>query len=227
MYTRWLGLILLLISLIIGALIVAHVKITVFNRQEDYVQAIENGQVTPVIDRVVEVPPWNHTTEGWVGFDIILQQEKVNYEAFGGVIPNDNDKSPDIAMRVVNKTGLAQLVFDQFNPATWDGIKTYAAADLYPPENLYAQFRFRDLDDVYPKSTYTVLFRGYKNETGYRPILVNIKEAWSEATEVPLLEPTALNIAVSAMVGVFGVGLVIRKPRPLRKRPVQKRSFSR
>jgi len=222
MNLRWLGLTLLLTSFIIGALIAW--KPTTFVRTEDYVRAIDKeGQISPAIDRVVAVPPWNSTTEGWVGFDILLQQEKVNYEAWGIVMPNDNAATPDVAMRVVNVTGLGQLVFDQFDPATWKNITLYAAADLYPPNNLYARFVFRDLDD--PNAKYTVLFRNYKNATEY--VLVNIKEAWYEPTTVSFLEPSPPLIVISGLTAVTGVGLVIKKQKPPRKRSVQKRSFSR
>lgn len=223
MNTRWLGLTLLLISLIISALIAANIKITRFYRTEDYVKAVEDGQFTPVIDRVVWVPPWNSTDRGWVGFDILLQQEKPSYEAYGLVMPNDNDTTPDLAMRVVNRTGLGMLVYDQFDPSTWKDTKIYAAADLFPPDRLYARFTFRNLDD--PNSTYTVLFRNYKNETLDRPFLINIKHAWGEPTPAALLEPTAPYAIIAAVTATIGLGLVIRNPRSPRKRRLHKRGF--
>lgn len=224
MNLRGIGLTLLLISLILGALMLADVKIPKFERKADYVRTEDNK---PLIDRVVQVPPWN-STEGWVGFNITLRhKEKVNYEAYGLILPNDaetNPEPPDIAMRVVNETGLALLLFEQFDPPVWNDTKVYAEADLLPPNKLHDNFKFHDLDE---SEKYIVLFRNYKNSTQPRPILINIKESWDEITLVSLLEPKAPYIVIAVLTTITGLGLLTRKPKPPRRRRLLKRGSAK
>lgn len=217
MYRRWLGLILLVLSLIASVVIATNVKTTVFHRKEEYARTDEDVELE---DQIVKVPPWN-STEGWVGFNATLSHKgKVDYEAYGQILPADLDREPKMVMRVVNETGAAVLKAMGFDEYVWEDTKVYAAA--YLDENrLYDNFRFVDVDD---SSKYVFLFRGLKNETQSRPILINLKEAWNEPTTIALLEPTAPNILIFVVIpAIVGLALVARKPKTPRKKPLQKR----
>jgi hypothetical protein len=209
---RWrtFGLLLLLLSLSTGVLGASHVK--TYASVQQFVRNAQDG--TEVKDMVVNVPPWNATerkpAQGWVGFNVTLTPDgKMDYTASGLIIPNDEDKTPDLVMRAVNITGLQYLKDDQFDPYDWDIVEVYAAA-LLNSTRLYDRFSFVGVDN---SSVYTVLFRGLKNETQDRPILVNLKEAWLE--ERNLLDPSGSNalIIVAATAAIVGLALAIKNPR--------------
>lgn len=212
MNLRWLGLTLLIPSLIIGTVIATGVKI--FYRTEAFAK-IDDGK--ELQDIVVDVPPWN-STEGWVGFNVVLSHRgKMSYEAYGLILPNDGDTEPKMVMRVVNETGLAFLRFDQFSIEAWNDTKVYAAAYL-DINRLYDRFSFFEVDN---SSKYVFLFRGLKNETESRPILMSVKEAWFEGKV--LLEPTPPNILIVVITTMVGLGLTIRQaPKPKRRRRLRK-----
>lgn len=199
---RWLGLILLLTSLVIGCIIAADVK--TLDRKEAFAE-LEDG--APVVDRVVDVPSWN-STEGWIGFNAILPHKgKAGYEAYGLILPNDGDPEPGIAMRVVNETGLSILRFDYFSEFAWNITKVYAEAYL-DKNRRHDAFKFLEVDESY---VYVFLFRGLKEEAQARPILISVKEAWSE--EKTLMEPTVPNLLIVVSIAAVGLYLMIRKPR--------------
>lgn len=211
MYLRWLGLTLLILSLIIGTVIATNVKI--LHRTEVFAQTEDDMLLE---DKVVSVPPWNGT-EGWVGFNVTLSHKgKMNYEAYGLILPNDEDPEPKTVMRVVNETGLAILRFDQFSTEAWNYTKVYAAAYL-DRNRLYDSFRFLEVDN---SSKYVFLFRGLKNETEPRPILISLKEAWYEGKI--LLEPTAPNILIVAATTILGLSLTIRSSLKTRGRRLRR-----
>jgi len=211
MYLRLFGIALLILSLITGTVIATNFK--VFHRMEVFAET-EDGMLLE--DRTVPVPPWN-STEGWVGFNVILSHRgKMNYEAAGLILPDDADPEPKMVMRVVNETGLMLLQFDQFDPVTWDITKVYAAA--YLDENRHhSEFRFVEVDN---STKYVFLFRGLKNETQSRPILINLKEAWYEGKT--LLEPTAPNVLIVAVTAIAGLILTIRSPPKTRRSRLKK-----
>jgi len=212
MYWRWLGLALLLTSLITGSIIVVDVK--TFGRVESFVR-LEDG--TLLVDRVIDVPPWNSTEEGWVSFTAILShKQEVRYEAYGVIVPSDGDPEPWMVMRVVNETGLSDLVFDFFEEFVWNRTKVYAWA--YLDEN--QQHYYFELEGIDESDKYIFLFRGLKEEDRSRPILISVKEAWSE--EKTLLEPTMPNLLIVVGVGVVGLYLVTTKPESSRKRLLKK-----
>lgn len=182
---RWFGIILLSLSLIAGGIMAADMK--AFRHIEVFAET-DKGVILE--DQTVWVPPWN-STEGWIGFNVTLSEwKKVNYEAFGIILPQDGDLEPYMIMRVVNVTGSLQLRFQGFDEPTWESVKIYTAAFLNRSVRSCG-FKFLDMDN---SSKYVFLFRGLKNETASRPILINVKEAWFE--EYSLLAPTPLNVAI-------------------------------
>lgn len=211
----------LFVSLIVAGLALANVK--VFHETGDWAKSVVNNTLVDVTDQVVLVPAWNSST-GWVGFNISLpNQGKAGYSVHGGLIPDDGDPDPEIAMRAVNQTGLANLMFDQFTPEAWNATQVYANTGLSKANN-YSVFEFLGLDNSDP---YILLFRGLKNETQDRPILVSVKETWSEPTN--LLDLTLFNTSVIATVAFVGLGLIaydlgsLRKKRKRRHRqPIKK-----
>jgi hypothetical protein len=213
---RWrtFGLLLLLLSLSVGVFAISHVK--TYDSIQQFVRNAEDG--TEVKDVVVNVPPWNATerkpAEGWVGFNVsLIPDGKMNYEAFGVIMPNDEDKAPDLVMRAVNSTGLQYLEWDQFDPYDWNVVRVYAAAVLNS-SRLFDQFRFVGVGN---DSIYTMLFRGLKNETQDRPILLSLKESWIE--ERNLLDSSDSNalIIVAAATAIVGLVLAIKNPRSQRR----------
>jgi hypothetical protein len=223
MYWRWLGLLLLLCSSVIGLIIATDLKI--FQRAESYAKVAETGE--EVVDKIVPVPPWNASEEspprGWVGFNVTLNHTgTVGYEVKGRILPDDADLNPKMVMRVVNETGLIYLILDNFDEYTWNSTEIYAAAFLDGSvKRLYDDFKFVDVDN---SSKYVFLFRGLKNETQDRPILIGLKEVWLE--EKNLLEPTAFNIIIVASTAIVGLSMLLKSLKPSRKRRSQKRLFS-
>lgn len=223
MYWRWLGLLLLACSLITGLIIATDLKI--FQRVESYAKIAENDE-REVVDKIVLVPPWNASEEipprGWIGFNVTLDLTgKVGYEVKGRILPDDGDLNPYMVMRVVNETGLRYLILDGFDEYVWDNTKIYAAAFLDGSEKrLHADFKFVDVDN---SSKYVFLFRGLKNETQDRPILINLKEVWFE--EKNLLEHTTFNILIVATTAIIGLSLLIKSHRPSRKKLRRKQAY--
>jgi hypothetical protein len=221
-FWKWLGLLLLSCSLVIGLIIATDLKTP--QRVESYAKAAETGE--EVVDKIVLVPPWNYSEEaprGWVGFNVTLNRTgKVGYEVKGQILPEDGDLNPKMVMRVVNETGLIYLIVDNFDSHTWNSTKIYAAAFLDGSvKRLHDDFEFVDIDD---SSKYVFLFRGLKNETQDRPILIGLKEVWLE--EKNLLEPTAFNIIVVASTAIVGLSMLLKSLKPSRKKRSQKRLFS-
>lgn len=212
MKNRKLGLLLLVISIVVGVFAASELKVAV--RVEQFART-EDGEY--VEDKIIMVPPWNASEEnpprGWVGFNItVTSTNKANYNIHGIILPYDKDPSPKVVMRVVNETGLIILIWDNFDPYTWDTIKVYAAAYL-DADRLYDNFRFIEIDE---SSKYVFLFRGLKNETQDRPILISVKETWYE--EKNILEPPVSNalIASSIATGCISVILIFKKDKPKR-----------
>lgn len=211
MKTKSFGIILLIFSLIIGGIILINPEIGV--RVEKFA-ATEAGET--VVDQNVKVPPWNASEEekprGWVGFNVILNHTgKISYEAKGIIIPADGDPQPKMVMRAVNLTGLQMLIFDGFGESTWNSVEIYAWAFLDGEQNRLAdEFTFFNLDN---SSKYIMLFRGLKNETQDRPILISLKETYYEPRK--LLEPLVFNtlVLVPIATSVIGIILLIESPR--------------
>lgn len=213
---RWLGLLLLFSSLIIGLIVATDLKI--FQRVESYAKISETNE--EVMDKVVPVPPWN-SSKGWVGFNGTLHhRDEVGYEVKGRILLANVSQQPKMVMRVINGTALLPLVFASFDEPTWDRTKIYAAAFLDGDMNkLHDDFKFLDIDN---SSKYVFLFRGLKNETRDCPILISLKETWLVGKT--LLEPTAPNIFLVAITAVAGLLLLARKPQSSRKPTVRRRS---
>ena len=214
MKRRSLGLPLLLISFVIGGFASANLKSYV---QMEQFARTEDGK--EVKDKIVMVPPWNASEEnppqGWVGFNIsVIPTGKLNYKIHGIILPADNDRNPKIVMRVVNETRLMILIWDNFDPYTWDSIKVYAA--VYPNANrLYDNFRFIETDS---STKYVFLFRGLKNGTQDMPILISVKETWDE--EKTILDSTTSNVLKISSIATacIGVILIIKRGKPKRAR---------
>lgn len=117
-----------------------------------------------------------------------------------------------MVMRVVNITGLLMLKFNQFDVYTWNSTKIYAAAYLNM-DKLTCEFKFLDIDN---SSKYVFLFRGLKNETAPRPILINVKEAWYENT--CLLEPTPANLILIGVTASLGLTFTVIDRHPRRSK---------
>ena len=111
MKRRSLGILLLLISFVIGGFASANLKSYV---QMEQFARTEDGK--EVKDKIVMVPPWNASEEnpprGWVGFNIsVIPTGKLNYKIHGIILPADNNRNPKIVMRVVNETRLMILIW--------------------------------------------------------------------------------------------------------------------
>lgn len=211
MKPRSVGLILLILSLLLAGTVLANPEIYV--SVEEFAQTDKGKKLE---DKIVNVPPWNASEEpsprGWVGFNVTLNYVgQRNYKANGVIIPADGDTEPKLVMRAVNVTGLNLLIFDSFADSAWNATKIYAAAFLDGErDQLFDEFRFNQLDN---SSKYVLLFRGLKNETQDRPILISIKELFNKPTK--LLEPQTSNIlfGVSLVVAVVSIVLLTRKPK--------------
>lgn len=209
---RWLGLLLLLIALSTGLVMAMDMKAF----QESWAWAIVDHltQPYPLDGEVpVYVPPWNASEEnpprGWVGFNVTLRHNsKYGYEVEGRILPADGDRQSQLAMRVVNETGLFTLVDFSFDDYSLNITRYYASTFLDGTMGkLHSDFVLRDMDT----DKYIFLFRGLKNETEDRPIAVFVKETWLEART--LLEPTAINIFLVAATATVGSILTILKPK--------------
>jgi len=207
MYLKLFGITLLIISLITAGIIGAKVEVP--HRVEVFAKTDDNVELK---DAVVAVPPWN-STEGWVGFNVTLPNRwKPGYEAYGMILPNDGDKEPKMVMRVVNITGLLMLKSEGFDIYTWNSTEIYAAAYL-SKDQLASEFKFLKIDN---SSKYVFLFRGLKNETAPRPILINMKEAWYEYT--CLLEPTPVNLILIGVTASLGLIFTVIDRHPRRSK---------
>jgi hypothetical protein len=179
-------------------------EVKIFNHIEAFAKTDRTDIDEYLEDQIVWVPPWN-SSEGWIGFNVTLPNRwKVNYEAYGIILPNDGDLEPNMVMRVVNLTGSLILRFGGFDEPTWLSTKIYTAAFLNRSMRS-CTFKFMDIDN---SSKYVFLFRGLKNETAPRPILISVKEAWFEQNR--LLEPTPLNIAIVAATASSGLITTIK-----------------
>jgi hypothetical protein len=201
-------------------------NIRLFNRVEGF--AREANDRSPIVERTVDVPPWNRSEDstpgrnvGWVGFNMTLPNStlgKPGYEAYGIVLTNDPNKSPTVVMRIVNATpdigGFDLLTFDQFSELAWNASRVYAAATLQPTQPSF-QFQFFNLDNA---TKYAVFFRGLDNGTDDSQILITIKEAWLEGWV--LIPATPLDSAMVAAIVVVGASLtIVGYRRTLKKRP--------
>ncbi len=215
MKTRPVGMVLLIFSLILVGLVAVDPDIYIL--VEEFASSDAGEELE---GKVVMVPPWNASErpspQGWVGFNVILEHaEKQNYEAKGVILPADSDPDPKMVMRATNMTGLALLVQDSFSEAIWNITRIYTGAFLDGARNqLYSEFRFQNLDST---NTYAILFRGLKNETDDRPIMISIKETYFHP--VKLLDPPApyIILGLSAAMFVSGLILAIRKPAPQKR----------
>jgi hypothetical protein len=210
MYERWFGAGLLLVSLLIAGIAGANVKVS-YQRQ-DWAKSEKDNVPVDVKNQVVLVPPFNSST-GWVGFNITFPNEgKTGHVASGALAPYDRDPNPEIVMEAVNETGLDELTFDSFSEAAWSATEIYAGSFL-DSTHTYNSFEFGNLDN---SSHYILLFRGYKNETQDRPILISIKETWFEPGN--LLEFTPWSTSIIATVAFTGSGLIIYDLNSRRKK---------
>lgn len=190
-------------SLLMGSFAKSNIKTLV---QVEQFAKTEDGQ--EVEGKIINVPPWNASVEdtprGWVGFNITVTREnKINHEIHGIILPADMDPNPKVVMRVVNETGLMILIWDNFDPFTWDTIKVYTAAYLNGSRRV-DNFRFIEIDD---SKKYIFLFRGLKNETFDRPILISVKETWYE--ERIVLDTFTSNVLVACSIATACVGVIL------------------
>jgi hypothetical protein len=199
MHERWVGAALLLVSLLVAAVAGSNVK--VLYQKQDWAQTGNGKQL--VYDATVSVPPWN-STSGWVGFNVTLpHQQETDYGAYGAIEPADQDPNPSMVMRAVNSTGLSLLTFDGFSEEAWNASKVYTASFLNSTY-LTNTFEFTGLDNC---SVYVLLFRGLKNETQNRNILISIQESWFEPGPLLVLAPWSASIV--AAVAFIGLGLIV------------------
>ncbi len=210
MHLRIVGLTLIAISVILGALMFSN--LAAYERVEDFALLAEDPNVK-IVDMIVDVPPFNRTREeaerlgknwGWVGFNISLPHEgMLGYQAYGVIISANPNTKVDVVMGVVNETGLEILVFDGFSDVAWNFSKVYTAASL-DEKKQYQKFWFNDLDGA---SKYCVLFRGLKNAAEDFLILISIKESWYE--EKVLFPLTNTNAAITFIILITGTSLII------------------
>lgn len=221
---REIGVLLIIASVFVCIFSISDLK--VYTQVEQFVRT-EDG--TEVKEKVIMVPPWNASEElpprGWVGFNVVLNHEnKTNYEVHGIILLADNKTQPKLVMRVVNETGLQLLIFDNFDPYTWNSTKIYAAAYLdAEAKRLYDNFRFVQIDE---SSKYCFLFRGLNNGTKDTPVLISVKETWYEPKD--MLNPTISNLflASSIVTGLIGTTILIKKSGKSRKRPKKRLAYT-
>ncbi len=199
----------------IGIVIAGDVK--TLQKVDSWVREAERPQ-NEIVDKIVLVPPWN-SSEGWTGFNVtLLHKSEAGYEVTGIILPADEDREPKMVMRVINDTALLPLVFSGFDLPTWNATTIYAATFLDGSRKvLHSNFNFLEVDN---SSKYVFLFRGLKNESISRPILISVKETWF--TGKTLLEPSALNIGITGTTTVVGLFLITRGPRPRKKSAIKK-----
>ena len=225
MQLKWLGLAILVVSALLGSVMAANVQI--FEEKESY--ALSADDKTPILDRIVPVPPFNRTEGnlpwGWIGFNITLpNQGKAGYEAYGIILPNQENEKPQVIMRIANATpggGFDLLTFDQFSEQAWNASRVYAAASLPSLENTnqyYDKFWLFGPDNA---SKYCVFFRGLVNATDDLNVLLTIKEAYLEPrTLIPATLPYAAVIVTVGLAGsiLIVIGLVQTDKKRSRKR---------
>jgi hypothetical protein len=225
MQVKWLGLAILVVSALLGSVMAANVQ--VFERKESYAQSV-NDQ-TPIVDRIVPVPPLNRTEGdlpfGWIGFNITLpNQGKAGYEAYGIILPSHENERPQVIMRIVNATpggGFDLVIFDKFSEQAWNASRVYTVASLPSWENTnqyYDEFWFVKPDNA---SKYCVFFRGMVNATDDLNVLLTIKEAYLEPrTLIPATLPYAAVIGTVGLAGsiLIVIGLVQTDKKRSRKR---------
>ena len=199
MYERWVGAALVVVSLFVAGVAGSNVK--VLYQKQDWARTANGTQL--VYRATVSVPPWN-STSGWVGFNITLpHQQDTDYGAAGAIAPADQDPNPAIDMAAVNSTGLSLLIFDGFSQQAWNASRTYTRSFLNStfPTNT---FEFVGLDNC---SVYILLFRGLKNETQNRSILISVQESWFEPG--PVLVLSSWSASLVAAVAFVGLGLIV------------------
>lgn len=226
MYLKWVGIALLIVSLILGLLIATNAQIA--QKAESYAQTASDN--SSIVDRVVPVPPYNRTEGrdawGWVGFNMTLpNQGKMGYEAYGVILPNNETEYPEVLMRIVNATvggGFDLLIFDHFSEQAWNASRVYAVASipsLANPNQLYDKFSLFGVDNA---SKYCVFFRGIANSSDDFHILMTIKENWFEwHTLIPAALPY---IAIVGATGIVGSSLTVIGFTQTRRKRFRRRS---
>ena len=211
MYLKWVGIALLIVSLILGLLIATNTQIA--QKATSYARTASDNSF--IMDSVVPVPPYNRTegldTWGWVGFNMTLpNQGKMGYEAYGVILPNNETENPEVLMRIVNATdggGFDLLIFDHFSEQAWNASRVYAVASipsLVSANQLYDTFSLFGVDNA---SKYCVFFRGIANSSDDFHILMTIKESWFEwHTLIPATLPY---IAIVGATGIVGLSLTV------------------
>lgn len=229
---KWVGLAILLPSLMIGMAVVAKVQVPY--KVEKFAVYAEDPEVE-IKEKLVPVPPYNRTPDeakklnkqwGWVAFNISLpNQGKPEYRA-GGIIlyePRSPEKS-EIIMRVVNETDFEALIFFGMEEAVWNTCKIYAEVYLNKRQG-FRKFEFKDLDGCIK---YCVFFRGLDDGVEDTLILVSMKEAWYEYTT--WIPATLTNASILGTTTIVGLSLIIigfkyQKRRYLKSRIKKFRSY--
>lgn len=232
MNLRWIGLVLIAVSIILGIITVSNFQ--VYERVEEFALLADTSNYEKIEDKIVLVPPFNRTAEeaeklgknwGWIGFNISLpNQGRSGYQAYGVIISEDPNNKADVVMGVVNETDLVLLIFDGFSEEAWSASKVYATASI-DNNRPYQKFWFNNLDGA---SKYCVLFRGRKNATDDMPILISIKESWYEGRT--LIQQTPLNTAAIIVIFITGMSISVvnnyrRRGKHLKKRLNRAKSF--
>jgi hypothetical protein len=223
---KWIGLILLAISLLIGLIIATNAQ--VMQKREEFASTADVETPSPIMDRMVPVPPWNRTEDqaikentqwGWVDFNMSLSnQGKTGYAASGIIMPYYLNETPSVVMRVVNTTGFDFVTFDQFSESAWNASTIYALAYL-DATHRSDSFNFINLDN---SSKYCVFFRGLDNGTDDFHILISIKESWYQETS--LIPPTPVNVAIVGTTAVIGLSFTVIGFRHSKKHYTRRRS---
>ena len=220
MLLRWIGCVVLVVSLALVIIVVADVQ--TYQRLESF--AVDPDTNEKIEDEIAAVPPWN-STEGWVGFKVTFPNEGKNgHEARGVLLPGSEDYRPEVVLRVVNSTGLLNLQIDQFDETAWNDSKVYTQA--YINASLRSsQFRLLGLDGA---GNYTVLLRGLENKTDPSPVLISIKESW--LVNGSLIQPNFFSTLAIAATACFGGILMIwsyLKPKQSPSRSLKRKRPSR
>lgn len=223
MHLKWIGLMLLIVSLVIGLIIASNLQI--MQKREQFALS-EDGKT--IMDSMVPVPPWNRTEEqareqntqwGWVNFNMSLNsQGKTGYKANGIILPYYLNETPTVVMRVVNETGFEYVTFDHFTEVSWNASKIYAVAYLNATHRTDS-FQFINLDN---SSKYCFFFRGLGNGTSDSHILISIKESWYEPTS--LIPSTPVNIAIVGTIAAIGLSSTVIGLRQPKKHYMRRRS---
>ncbi len=229
MKPKLLGIILLLTSLILATTIVSEFQI--YEKVEDFAVLADSRNEVKIVDKIVEVPPFNRTQKeafklnknwGWVGFNISLPHEgESGYEAYGVIVSANPQVKVDVVMAIVNETGLDLLIFDGFSEQAWNASKVYATASL-DEKKQYQTFWLNGLDGA---GNYCVLFRGRKNATDDMPVLISIKERWYAGRI--LIPKTVSSVSITATLFFTGLTLTLFSLSGDRKRSRKKPRLTR